>query len=492
MKERNSAQNSLALRISLLVLLAGIIGGAGILLLTLNVKDISSNYQTIIVTAYRNKEYMDEIRSLLYREEALVYNHIRSDDPAQMKTYEAEEKQLAQQIRGMMRDFENDISGEERERLFHNLYSNGLAYLSAAENVFTLSREMDKRTADYYVSSVMADNINNVNTSINELKYLVDEELLTAKAELDHSFENTRTTAFICTIALVFVVLLVLFLCVGMTSNLEKYKRQLETELEQKRAELTEHNRRIMSIQNNTVIGMANLIESRDGDTGTHIKRTRAYVSLIANAAYNEGHYRETLTPEYIELLVKAAPMHDIGKIVIPDYILQKPGKLTDEEFEVMKQHTLFGFQILLEKKAFSDGILKGVLQHHEKINGRGYPQRIDGRHIHKYAKIISVADVFDALVTDRPYKSAFSKRDAVEMVMAMTPEMDLDAMKSFLDSLILYPVDSIVHLSNGELAKVVENVPTYVLRPKVVGLKTGKVYDLSSDLAYANIVIES
>lgn len=188
--------------------------------------------------------------------------------------------------------------------------------------------------------------------------------------------------------------------------------------------------------------------------------------------------------------LCVAGLLHDVGKAKIPAEVLNKPGKLNDDEFALMKQHSLFGFQILKEKKRFSENIMLGVLQHHEKMNGHGYPQGVDRSRIHKYAKIISVADVFDALVTKRPYKDPFSKNVATEMVMGMSQELDIDMMKIFLHTVILYPVDSIVTLSNGELAKVVENNPDYPLRPKVVGLKHGVVYDLAGDIECAHLII--
>jgi len=196
------------------------------------------------------------------------------------------------------------------------------------------------------------------------------------------------------------------------------------------------------------------------------------------------------LNNEQIREIGIAGLLHDVGKSKIPNEILNKPGRLDDDEFALMKQHSLFGFQIIKEKEMFSDGIMRGVLQHHEKINGAGYPLGVEADKIHTYAKIISVADIYDALVTDRPYKSAFSKRDAVEMIMAMTRELDMKAMTSFLESVILYSVDSIVQLSNGEKAKVVENNPKYLLRPKVVGIQSGKVYDLAGDLNCASIII--
>lgn len=106
------------------------------------------------------------------------------------------------------------------------------------------------------------------------------------------------------------------------------------------------------------------------------------------------------------------------------------------------------------------------------------------------YARILTISDIYDALVTERPYKAAYSQRDAVEIIMSMTRELDINAMKAFLESMILYPVDSIVELSNGEKARVVKNIPHYILRPTVVGLTSGKVYELGEDLNCANIII--
>lgn len=186
-----------------------------------------------------------------------------------------------------------------------------------------------------------------------------------------------------------------------------------------------------------------------------------------------------------------AGLLHDVGKSKIPDELLNKPARLTEEEFEVMKQHSVFGYRILKEKGELSDEVLMGVLQHHEKINGNGYPMQVSDKQISKYARILAVVDVYDALVTERSYKKAFSQRDAIEMIMSMTDELDINAVKSFINSVILYPVGTVVKLSNGERARVVQNIAGYPLRPKVVELRAGKVYNLSEDINCASIVIE-
>ena len=187
-----------------------------------------------------------------------------------------------------------------------------------------------------------------------------------------------------------------------------------------------------------------------------------------------------------------AGLLHDIGKSKIPNEILNKAARLTDEEFAIMKQHSVYGYRILQPKEDLSTEIKLGVLQHHEKMNGKGYPLGFDANKICPYAKILTVADIYDALVTERPYKSAFTQKDAIEMIMSMTDELDLNAMKSFLESMILYPVDSLVTLSNGELARVVKNNPNYILRPTVVSVESGKVYDLGDDISCASIIIVS
>lgn len=196
------------------------------------------------------------------------------------------------------------------------------------------------------------------------------------------------------------------------------------------------------------------------------------------------------MSREQIREIGVAGLLHDIGKSKIPKEILNKPDRLTDDEFLQMKSHSLYGYRILEDNRDFSIAIKNGVLQHHEKMNGMGYPMGVKGEKIHPYAQIIAVADIYDALVTERPYKKAFHKKDAIEIIMTMTDDLELKAMKSFLTSIILYPVDSIVKLSNGEYARVVENIPDYPLRPKVVATESGIVYDLNNDMKCQSLLI--
>lgn len=240
----------------------------------------------------------------------------------------------------------------------------------------------------------------------------------------------------------------------------------------------------IKAIESNNAVAVdINLIKVSDEYTFKHSVDV-ATMGMIIGRNYG-------LTDEEVHEIAISGLLHDLGKSEIPLEVLNKPGKLDDDEFALMKQHTLFGFKILKEKDAFNDDIMKGVLQHHEKMNGKGYPLGLNGDVIGKYAKILSVADIYDALVTERPYKKGFPKRDALEMILGMSVELDNKAIQSFMNSVIIFPVDSYVQLSNGELARVVENNPGYPMRPIVIGFKTGKKYNLLTDLDCASMVIE-
>lgn len=240
----------------------------------------------------------------------------------------------------------------------------------------------------------------------------------------------------------------------------------------------------LKAIDNNSALAVdISVLKTSDEYTFKHSVDVATVSMIIAK--------KQGLSKDDIHNIGIAGLLHDIGKSKIPLEILNKPGKLNDDEFAVMKRHPEFGYEILKNKEGISTAISLAVLQHHEKMNGRGYPFGYATDKIIPYAKILSVADVYDALVTERPYKKPFTQRNAIELIMSMTDELDLDAMHSFLDSVILYPVDSTVQLSNGEKAKVVKNNTDSVLRPTVVGLESGTVYDLTNDFTCANVVIE-
>lgn len=157
----------------------------------------------------------------------------------------------------------------------------------------------------------------------------------------------------------------------------------------------------IEETQKEIIFTMAEIGESRSKETGNHVKRVAEYSYILALGL--------GMSEEEAELLRIASPMHDIGKVAIPDDVLKKPGKLTDEEFEIMKSHTDIGYNLLKNsRRRILQAAAIVASQHHEKWNGRGYPNGLKGEEIHIYGRITAIADVFDALASDRVYKKAW------------------------------------------------------------------------------------
>lgn len=175
---------------------------------------------------------------------------------------------------------------------------------------------------------------------------------------------------------------------------------------------------------NEMVMGFATLVENKDDSTGGHIRRSSAYANLIARNLRKNKKYKNIVTKDYINNLSKSAPMHDIGKIGIPDAILQKPGKLTSEEFEKMKEHAVIGGKIIEETFGhlfdadYESMAYKVARYHHEKWNGKGYPEGLKGTDIPLCARIMAVADVFDAVSAKRCYRDAMPLEQCYDIIM--------------------------------------------------------------------------
>lgn len=206
--------------------------------------------------------------------------------------------------------------------------------------------------------------------------------------------------------------------------------------------EIEKRTKDVVAIQNVTIFAMASLAETRDSETGNHIKRTSNYVKMLAKKLQNHPKFKAYLTDEMIDTLYKSAPLHDIGKIGIPDYILLKPGKLTPEEFEIMKTHTTLGKEAIehAEKElGYEVDFLKTAKEiaysHQEKYDGSGYPLGLKGDEIPISARLMSIADVYDALRSKRIYKNSLN----LEMTLKIMKEgrgshFDPDMLDAFLE----------------------------------------------------------
>lgn len=204
------------------------------------------------------------------------------------------------------------------------------------------------------------------------------------------------------------------------------------------------------------VMGFATMVENKDDNTGGHIRRSSAYAELIANNLRQNKKYKGVITNDYMRNLIQAAPMHDIGKIGIPDAILQKPGKLTNEEFDKMKEHPVIGGRII--KKTFGhlfNGEYENMaylvaMYHHEKWNGTGYPEGISGEDIPLCARIMAVADVFDAVSAKRCYRDAMPLEECYGIIeKGRGRDFDPDIVDSFF--MDKEKVEKIYHDKNHE-----------------------------------------
>jgi len=202
-----------------------------------------------------------------------------------------------------------------------------------------------------------------------------------------------------------------------------KQLRQLQSILSDQK--LTEQKiREISEAQNATIFAMAKLAEFRDEDTGGHLERVKEYCRLLAEDLNRHSPYSDLITAEFIDCIQHAAPLHDIGKVAIPDHILQKPKKLTPEEFDRMKTHTVIGADNLqLVYNNYPGNLFVGMgieiaLYHHEQWDGSGYPDGLVGKNIPLPARIMALADVYDALRSDRCYRKAMTHEQARTIIL--------------------------------------------------------------------------
>jgi HD-GYP domain-containing protein (c-di-GMP phosphodiesterase class II) len=230
-----------------------------------------------------------------------------------------------------------------------------------------------------------------------------------------------------------------------------------------------------------------------------------AMINISDLQSYDEYTYHHSLSVAVLSIAIgqsmgfnsarlnqlgRCAMMHDIGKTAIPITVLNKPSRLDAKEFTVMKTHSAEGYQYLLRNQIGDRDLWYGVLSHHEKYDGTGYPNGIKGRKIPLISRVISVADVYDALTSKRPYRTPMQPPEAVEYIMGnVSTAFDYEVVHAFLQKVELYPLGSFVELSNGQLAIVLDNENP--MRPVVKLVTTGEVIDLYWDRSFLSVTIK-
>jgi putative two-component system response regulator len=208
-------------------------------------------------------------------------------------------------------------------------------------------------------------------------------------------------------------------------TTLKAAKDFLANQNELLETEVRKRTRRIQDTQDATIVLLASVVETRDNETGNHVRRTQQYVKVLARQLQRHPAFADHLGEDQIDILFKSAPLHDIGKVGIPDSILLKPGKLDAAEFEIMKTHTTLGHDAI-EHAEQTLGVTVGFLAcakeialcHQEKWDGSGYPRKLTGRDIPISARLMAVADVYDALTSRRVYKDAMRHEQAIAIIV--------------------------------------------------------------------------
>lgn len=241
--------------------------------------------------------------------------------------------------------------------------------------------------------------------------------------------------------------------------ELKKYQDRLEDVIRERTDE-------VLATQDITIASLASLAETRDNETGGHIMRTKEYVRVLASALQNHPRFLFFLTDTAINLIHKSAPLHDIGKVGIKDSILLKPGKLTDDEFESMKKHTILGRDAIAnaERQAkIQNTFLLYAKQiacsHHEKFDGTGYPEGLKGDEIPIPARIMAIADIYDALISARVYKPAFSHKKSMGIILELKgTHLDPDITDSFAENHLKFMEIAIENADNQQHKVIIQS----------------------------------
>ncbi len=376
-------------------------------------KNMTENYDALVESSLEDRKRISEINQLLYNLQATVASHVVNTDEKKYDIYEERADQCNREIKERIREYERKLDGFEDKELFRDVARQYYSFEAQMRICLEYSRQGAKKTAEYYVCEVMQSYLYDADEAFQSYYEKAKQNAEEAKSKMNNALKNTRSLQ----LAVIIILIGSLSFCLIVVYRNGQFIVSNQVK------ENMEHNAKIMEMQYQTILGMANLIESRDGETGEHVKRTSKYVSMIAEELAKDSVYADKITDSYKENLWKAAPLHDIGKIKIPDSILQKPGKLTEEEFDKMKEHTTEGGKIIheiiggMKDKDYVDMAFQVATCHHEKWNGTGYPRQLSGEEIPLCARIMAVADVFDALVSKRCYKKAMPVEAAYQII---------------------------------------------------------------------------
>lgn len=349
----------------------------------------------------------------IYQVQALTFMQIVSEDSSSYKYCVERVNELYADINVLLADFEQTLTDADELSMFEQLRTDYQSYADQQAIISDLCENESSATVQYYVDNIMSERLETVNSDLVAFNELIDQRIDNKWAQLNH---RNRMLSFYL-IGLTFSSLaLIIFLIIQLRKTSQQIVKGFDSEQQR-------HREKLIGMQQHTIEGMADLVESRDHETGTHIKNTAYYVRLVSEQLVKRGNFKDVLTPRYIDVLERMAPLHDVGKITVSDVILLKPGKLTQEEFNQMKYHTTAGASIIdrlltnIEDPSNVRTAQEIALCHHERWDGAGYPNGLSGTEIPLSARIMAIADVFDALISPRCYKVAFTLDEAYRII---------------------------------------------------------------------------
>lgn len=397
-----------------------LIGFSSIAIVFQNMRQI---YENSMEEAIENSIFMDKIRRLVNQELLTSSFYTIATSNEVLAHYEQVEKNIRAELTECLSDFGKRMVGNEKAKIFHTINAGCQSVFQDNDLIRSMHSNGSKIYVEQYILGNIAHSKEILDSGLNSLAKYIDSELARTKKDLSFHYKMIVVSFSVAVFMSIGISVVLTVVCTMFTSQLEINKNNLQNDIIEKTDEIKEQNKKIIYIQEQTIYGMANLIESRDSDTGEHVKRTSLYVELLGKAAKEAGYHKEIITDGYIELLKKAAPMHDIGKIAVSDSILKKPGKLTEEEFKKIQNHTIAGEKIIrevlsgIESEDYVKIAADIAVSHHERWDGNGYPYKLKGEEIPLEARIMAIADVFDALVSPRCYKDPFSTDEAFEII---------------------------------------------------------------------------
>lgn len=398
-----------------------LIGFSSIAIVFQNMRQI---YENSMEEAIENSIFMDKIRRLVNQELLTSSFYTIATSNEVLAHYEQVEKNIRAELTECLSDFGKRMVGNEKAKIFHTINAGCQSVFQDNDLIRSMHSNGSKIYVEQYILGNIAHSKEILDSGLNSLAKYIDSELARTKKNLSFHYKMIVVSFSVAVFMSIGISVVLTVVCTMFTSQLEINKNNLQNDIIEKTDEIKEQNKKIIYIQEQTIYGMANLIESRDSDTGEHVKRTSLYVELLGKAAKEAGYHKEIITDGYIELLKKAAPMHDIGKIAVSDSILKKPGKLTEEEFKKIQNHTIAGEKIIrevlsgIESEDYVKIAADIAVSHHERWDGNGYPYKLKGEEIPLEARIMAIADVFDALVSPRCYKDPFSTDEVFEIIL--------------------------------------------------------------------------